>query len=51
MENVESIHITNTSHLQSIVSSCFQHDVNATTFILDPPSMVLEPGETKVSFL
>ncbi|XP_076808093.1 hydrocephalus-inducing protein homolog isoform X2 [Clavelina lepadiformis] len=47
LENREKINIMNTSPLPAQVSFCFQHDSNATTFLLDPPNMSLEPNEVK----
>ncbi|XP_071959113.1 hydrocephalus-inducing protein homolog isoform X2 [Antedon mediterranea] len=46
-ENTEKLKICNTSPLDVEVSFCFQHDGNATTFLLDPPNMSLKPGETE----
>ena len=46
-ENMERINIINTSPFDSEVSFCYQHDANATTFLLDPPTMKLKPGESQ----
>ena len=47
-ENMEKIVICNTSPLEADVSFCFQQDSTAATFIIDPPSMKLKPGESQV---
>ena len=47
-ENTEKLTICNTTPLEAEVTFCYQHDNNAATFILDPPSMVLKPGEQQV---
>lgn len=47
-ENMEKIVVCNTSPLETDVSFCFQQDSTAATFILDPPSMKLKPGESQV---
>ncbi|XP_073461747.1 hydrocephalus-inducing protein homolog [Aquarana catesbeiana] len=44
-ENMEKLIIYNASPMESEVTFCFQHDVKASTFILDPPSMTLRPDE------
>ncbi|XP_033116735.1 hydrocephalus-inducing protein homolog isoform X2 [Anneissia japonica] len=46
-ENTEKLKISNTSPLDVEVSFCFQYDSNATTFLLDPPSMSLKPGDAQ----
>uniref|UniRef100_H2XZ27 Hydin adenylate kinase-like domain-containing protein n=1 Tax=Ciona intestinalis TaxID=7719 RepID=H2XZ27_CIOIN len=46
-ENMEQLTIMNTSPLPANISFCFQHDSNATTFLLDPPNISLEPNESK----
>lgn len=48
-ENMETLTISNTSLMETKVAFCFQHDHNATTFLLEPASMTLQPGESKVS--
>lgn len=40
--------IHNTSKIKAEIHFCFQHDTKATTFLLDPPNMTLEPNERKV---
>uniref|UniRef100_H2YKD7 Uncharacterized protein n=1 Tax=Ciona savignyi TaxID=51511 RepID=H2YKD7_CIOSA len=47
-ENMEQLTILNTSPLPANISFCYQHDSNATTFLLDPPNMNLEPNESKI---
>ncbi|CAN2389289.1 axonemal central apparatus assembly [Pristimantis euphronides] len=44
-ENKEKITICNVSPLESEVTFCFQYDMKAATFILDPPNMSLKPSE------
>ncbi|XP_077145064.1 hydrocephalus-inducing protein homolog isoform X4 [Ranitomeya variabilis] len=44
-ENMEKVTICNVSPLESDVTFCFQYDMKAATFILDPPTMSLKPGE------
>ena len=41
--------IINTSAIVCNATFCFEHDTNATTFLLEPPGMILQPGQTKVS--
>ena len=45
---MEKILIKNASLGATEVDFYFQNDHNATTFLLDPPSMTLEQGEEKV---
>ncbi|XP_033625714.1 hydrocephalus-inducing protein homolog [Asterias rubens] len=45
-ENMEKLTINNSSPLDAEVTFCFQHDGNATTFLMDPPAMSLKPGES-----
>ena len=47
-ENMEKLTICNTSPLEAEMTFCFQHDGNGTTFLLDPPNMVLKPGQSQV---
>lgn len=47
-ENMETLTISNTCSMETKVAFCFQHDHNATTWLLDPPDMTLQPGESKV---
>ncbi|MEE6500185.1 hypothetical protein FKM82_003696, partial [Ascaphus truei] len=44
-ENTEKITICNVSPMDSEITFCFQHDIKAVTFILDPPAMNLKPNE------
>ncbi|XP_035381538.1 hydrocephalus-inducing protein homolog [Electrophorus electricus] len=46
-ENTERLVMHNNSSMEAEVYFCFQHDTKATTFILDPSSMVLKPNEKK----
>ncbi|XP_072551301.1 hydrocephalus-inducing protein homolog [Salminus brasiliensis] len=46
-ENTERLVIHNNSPMEAEVHFCFQQDTKATTFFLDPPSMVLKPNEKK----
>ncbi|XP_078400892.1 hydrocephalus-inducing protein homolog [Cetorhinus maximus] len=47
-ENREIIRIVNTSPMVADVSFCFQHDVKAVTYLVDPPTMTLEAYQKKV---
>eukprot|EP00079_Xenopus_tropicalis_P024447 XP_012817094.1 PREDICTED: hydrocephalus-inducing protein homolog isoform X1 [Xenopus tropicalis] len=44
-ENMEKILICNKSPVDSEITFCFQHDVKAVSFILDPPTMHLKPNQ------
>ncbi|KAL6479129.1 hypothetical protein MHYP_G00125620 [Metynnis hypsauchen] len=46
-ENTETLVMHNNSPMEAEVHFCFQHDTKATTFLLDPPSMILKPNEKK----
>ncbi|XP_048461536.1 hydrocephalus-inducing protein homolog [Rhincodon typus] len=46
-ENRENIIIVNTSPMVAEVSFCFQHDIKAVTYLVDPPTMTLEANERK----
>ncbi|XP_074533739.1 hydrocephalus-inducing protein homolog [Halichoeres trimaculatus] len=43
--NTERLVIHNNSGLEAEVQFSFQHDTQATTYLLDPPNMTLEPDE------
>ncbi|XP_030334371.1 hydrocephalus-inducing protein homolog [Strigops habroptila] len=43
--NCEKITILNITALEAEVHFCFEHDLKADTFLLDPPSMKLKPNE------
>uniref|UniRef100_A0A8C8S7Z5 HYDIN n=1 Tax=Pelusios castaneus TaxID=367368 RepID=A0A8C8S7Z5_9SAUR len=43
--NSEKITILNVSPLEAEVFFCFQHDIKANTYLLDPPTMTLKPNE------
>ncbi|XP_051727085.1 hydrocephalus-inducing protein homolog [Ctenopharyngodon idella] len=47
-ENMEKFVIHNNSEMKAEIHFCFEHDTKATTFLLDPPNMTLEPNERKV---
>lgn len=47
-ENMETINISNSSGMEVNVSFCFKNDVTAATFLLEPPKMILQSGESKV---
>lgn len=49
MENMESIIISNPTQMKSDITICFRHDTSASTFLFEPPNMVLEPGESQVN--
>ncbi|KAM7413943.1 hypothetical protein PAMA_018980 [Pampus argenteus] len=44
-ENTERLVIKNNSGLEAEVQFCFQHDTQATTYLLDPPTMTLKPDQ------
>ncbi|KAI6660485.1 hypothetical protein LOD99_14069 [Oopsacas minuta] len=44
-ENMEDLTILNDSPLQANVTFKFKDDNNATTFLLEPPNLLLNPGE------
>ncbi|CAB1432186.1 unnamed protein product [Pleuronectes platessa] len=46
-ENTQRLVIHNNSGLESEVEFQFQHDTKAITFLLDPPTMTLQPDEKK----
>ena len=48
-ENMETVTISNTSLMAVEVAFYFQHDHNAQTFLLEPPNMALDAGESKVN--
>ena len=50
-ENMETVTVSNICMMETSVSFYFQHDHNATTFLLDPPDMTLQPGESKVHYM
>nr|XP_025038877.1 hydrocephalus-inducing protein-like [Pelodiscus sinensis] len=43
--NSEKITILNSSPLEAEVFFCFQHDIKANTYLLEPPTMLLKPNE------
>lgn len=45
---MEKFVIHNSSEMKAEIHFCFEHDAKATTFLLDPPNMTLEPNERKV---
>ena len=47
-ENMEKLTILNTSPLDADISFCFQVDSKAETFLLEPPTMQLKPGQQEV---
>ena len=49
-ENMENIIISNSSPIKAEITFAYLNDPNATTFLLEPPAMVLEPGENQVRF-
>ncbi|XP_033896012.3 hydrocephalus-inducing protein-like [Acipenser ruthenus] len=44
-ENMEKLTIQNNSPFDTEIFFCFQHDMKATTFLLDPPTISLKPNE------
>ena len=47
-ENMETINISNDCGMDVQVAFSFKNDVNAATFLLEPPRMTLQPRESKV---
>ncbi|MED6236295.1 hypothetical protein ATANTOWER_007134, partial [Ataeniobius toweri] len=47
-ENSVRLVIHNNSSLEAEVQFSFQHDTQATTYLLDPPTMALTPGQKEV---
>ena len=45
-ENMETFNITNTSPLDADISFCFLNDSRGDTFLLEPPTALLKPGES-----
>ena len=48
-EHGEAGRSSNTSPLDADISFCFQVDSKAETFLLEPPTMQLKPGQQEVS--
>lgn len=46
--NTETLTILNNSPMLSEVFFCFQNDIKANTYFLEPLSMVLQPNESQV---
>ncbi|XP_013405663.1 hydrocephalus-inducing protein [Lingula anatina] len=46
-EHMEKMTIMNTSPLDADISFCYYNDSKAETFLLDPPTMLLKPGESQ----
>ncbi|KAL0967855.1 hypothetical protein UPYG_G00258380 [Umbra pygmaea] len=44
-ENMEQLVIHNNSPLDADIHFCFQHDIKATTYLLDPPNITLKPNQ------
>ncbi|XP_053402100.1 hydrocephalus-inducing protein homolog isoform X11 [Mercenaria mercenaria] len=44
-EHMETLTIKNTSPLDADISFCYLHDSKGETFLLDPPTMMLKPGD------
>ena len=47
-ENMEKLTISNVGKIMAEVSFFFRDDSNGTTFLLNPPTMTLNPGESQV---
>lgn len=47
-ENTEKLVIHNNSGLEAEVQFAFQHDTQASTYLLEPPTMTLTPGQKQV---
>ena len=48
---MEKLTILNTSPIEANISFCFLQDSKGETYLLDPPTMLLQPGESKVKSL
>ncbi len=48
LENMESISISNPTMMMSEVTVCLRYDTSASTFLYEPPTLILEPGECQV---
>lgn len=48
-ENTEKLVIHNNSGLEAEVQFRFQEDTQATTYLLDPPTMTLKPDQKQVA--
>ncbi|GFS07093.1 hydrocephalus-inducing protein-like [Elysia marginata] len=46
-ENMETFTILNTSPLEADISFCFLNDSKGETYLLEPPSMLLKPGQSE----
>lgn len=49
-ENMERLVIHNNSELEAEVQFSFQHDSQATTYLLEPPTMTLKPDQKQVPY-
>ena len=47
-EHMETLTVKNTSPLDADISFCYLHDSKGETFLLDPPTMMLKPGDQQV---
>lgn len=47
-ENSERLEICNDSGMEAEVTFSFQQDTQGTTYLLDPPTMTLSPGQKEV---
>ena len=47
-ENMDRLKISNTGRITADVSFFFRDDTNGTTYLLDPSTMTLNPGESQV---
>lgn len=50
-ENTERLVIKNNSGLEAQVQFRFQHDTQAATYLLDPPTMTLKPDQRQVQYV
>lgn len=46
--NMETLTILNNSPMVAELFFCFQHDIKANTYFLEPVNMILKPGEKQV---
>lgn len=49
LENMEKLTISNTEKIAAEVSFYFRDDSDGTTYLLDPPTMTLNAGESRVT--
>ena len=50
-ENMEKLTISNAGKITAEVSFFFRDDANGTTYLLDPPTMTLDSGQSQVKYM